>query len=125
MSEKGYADGIIEYFEPLNENEGFKEKFKNDQFKILVNPTDEEHAALIIVDKGTLKVDKVPNKPEENIKKDVLGWDGSISTTSDLFNDMASGKAKPGKLILKRKLKVHNTKILLKFAAIQSIVKKE
>jgi hypothetical protein len=106
-------------------NEEFKEKFKNDQFKILVNPTDEEHAALIIVDKGALKVEKVLNKPKENISKDVLGWDGSISTTRQLFNDMASGKAKPAKLLLKRKLKVHNTKILLKFATIQSLTKEE
>jgi len=125
MSEKGYADGIVEYFEPLNDNEEFKDKFKDDQFKILVNPTDEEHAALIIVDKGALKVKKVLNKPKENISKDVLGWDGSISTTKALFNDMASGKAKPAKLVLKRKLKVRNTKVLLKFAAIQSLTKKE
>jgi len=125
MSEKIYANGIKENFELLNNNEQFKEKFKEEQFKILMNPTDEEHAALVIVDKGTIKVEKVKNKPEENISKDVLGWDGSIQTTRALFNDINSGKAKPGKLILKRKLKVQNLKVMAKLSTIQSLLKRD
>ena len=56
-----YAKMIKENFELLNNNDKFKEKIKEDQFKILINPKDEKHAALVTVDKGTIKVEKIIN----------------------------------------------------------------
>ena len=119
-----YVDGIKKSFELLNNNDKFKEIFREEQFKILLNPENEKHAALVTVDEGRIKVEKIVNKPEENISKDVLGWDGLVQTTRELFNDLDSGKANAGKLLLKRKLKVKNPKVLSKFSKIQALIER-
>ena len=124
-NENTYANGIKESFELLDNNDKFKEIFREEQFKILIKPEDEKHAALVIVDKGTIKVEKIVNKPEENISKDVLGWDGLVQTTGELFGDLDSGKAKAGKLILKRKLKLKNPKVLVKLSKIQALIERK
>lgn len=119
-----YASLIKKKFEELNYNVEFKEKFKNDQFKILMNPLDEKYVALVFVDKGTIIVEKILKKTEKNISKETLGWDGSITTSRVLFNDISSGKKKPVSLVLKRKLKVQNPKVIAKLSIIQSLIKK-
>ncbi len=129
MSEdENYADLVKKAFEPLNNNDKFKEKFKDEQFKILLNPKDDEYASLIIVDKGTVSVEKIANKPKENISKKVLGWDGLVQTTKQLFDDIAAGKLSTRDIVKKittRKIKVKNLKLLPKLAEMQALLIEE
>ena len=62
-----FADSIKKRYEPLNNNPKFKEKFENETFRILLNPKDGQHAALIAVDKGVLSVNKIENTNKENL----------------------------------------------------------
>ena len=128
MSEESYAQGIKEYYEPLNNNEMFKKKFKNAQFKVLLNPMDDNEAALIKVDKGTISVEIIANKPEENISKEALGWDAMMETTRQMFDDIDAGKVSTAaviKEIMSGKIKAKNTKTLTKLDKMQALLKSE
>ena len=89
---RGFAGLIKSIMEPLNENLEFKEKFKNLDRKFLINASNLEHAALISVNQGVLKVESVPNKPESNLKKKLIGWDGYISMDSQIFLALAMNR---------------------------------
>lgn len=111
-----FVKGIKEIYEPLNENKKFKEKYKNKNIKILMNPKDGEYAALINVDKGTITVEVIRNEPKENITKEKLGWDGSIKTTRKIFKDIGDGKLTQKDIITKaitRKIKLKGPKYLI------------
>jgi hypothetical protein len=60
----------------------------------MVNPnaSNIDHAALISVNQGVLKVESVPNKPESNLKKKLIGWDGFISMDSQIFLALAMNR---------------------------------
>ncbi len=125
ISEGSYAEGIKEYYEPLNNNEKFKNKFKKAQFKVLLNPSDDDYAALIIVDKGTISVEIIANKPEENISKKVLGWDAMMETTRQMFDDIDEGKISTAAVVKKMisgKIKAKNIRIVSKLDKIQAIL---
>ena len=89
---RGFAGLIKSIMEPLNENLEFKEKFKNLDRKFLINASNLDHAALISVNQGILKVKSVPNKPESNLKKKLIGWDGYISMDSQIFLALAMNR---------------------------------
>ena len=89
---RGCAGLIKSIMEPLNENLEFKEKFKNLDRKFLINASNLDHAALISVNQGILKVESVPNKPESNLKKKLIGWDGFISMDSQIFLALAMNR---------------------------------
>lgn len=89
---RGFAGLIKSIMEPLNENLEFKEKFKNLDRKFLINASNLDHAALISVNQGILKVESVPNKPESNLKKKLIGWDGYISMDSQIFLALAMNR---------------------------------
>jgi len=51
---RGLAGIVSKLVEPLNENEKFKEKFKDTEKKVLLNAKDGKYAALLVIDKGTI-----------------------------------------------------------------------
>jgi len=110
---RGFAGVIYNQLMPLNDIEKFKGKYKETDLKILLNAKDGRHAALIIIDKGTLDVEGIPNKDKDALKKDVLGWEGKLETTTPIFLDLATGKLSTmgvlGKIIT-RKIKLKGMK---------------
>ena len=98
---KGFAGLLENIMNPLNENSSFKEKFKNTQRKFLINATNLNYAALIIINKGQLSVKSVPNKPKSNLKKKSIGWDGLVSMDTQTFLAFAMKRISIIKLGLK------------------------
>ena len=113
----GLAGVVSKIFEPLNENQKFKEKFSDVQVKVLLNATDGKYAALIVIDKGTIHVEGYKNNPKKNLKKKVIGWDGLLQTTTPIFlTILKRGKVSKKRFIgkvLTRKIKVRGIKKLL------------
>ena len=70
----GYAGSISNSLFPLNTNKKFKRLFKNKDLKILLNCPYWLYAALVIIEKGTIRVEGIKNKPIEAIAKDKLKW---------------------------------------------------
>ncbi len=89
---RGFAGLIANVVEPLNKNPKFKEQFKNTKRKYLINALNLNYAALITIEKGTLIIESVRNKPKSNLKKKILGWDGYISMNSQIFLALAMDK---------------------------------
>ncbi|MFX1410736.1 MAG: hypothetical protein ACFFA6_10305 [Promethearchaeota archaeon] len=117
---RGFAGTVAKLVDPLNENEKFREKFKDTELKILLNAKDGKYAALLIIDKGMIHVEGIENKPKENIKKKNIGWDGLFQTTTSLFleilggDEISMGKIATKWLIGKVKIRgIKNVKILL------------
>ena len=99
---KGFAKIVAKQVEPLNENEKFKEKFKDTNLKILLNAKDGKYAALLVIDKGKIYVEGMENKPKSNIKKENAGWDGLFQTTTPIFLEILGGdNVSRGKIIRK------------------------
>ena len=106
---RGFAGLIVNVLEPLNENPKFKEQFKRKKRKYLINASNLNYAALITLDKGTLIIEGVRNKPKSNLKKKILGWDGYISMNSQIFLALAMDKISLFNIVLKwltRKIKI-------------------
>ncbi len=82
---KGFAILINSILTPLNTNEKFQEKFGNTNVKILLNALNLNHAAILIVDKGLIRVESIPNKPKENLEKRKVGWDAFIEMNTQTF----------------------------------------
>ncbi len=121
-----FADAIANIYEPLNDNAKFKEKYKNDTFKILLNPKDGNFAALIIVDKGKLSVNSIENTSKKKLDQKVLGWDGLMRTTKELFSAIGRGELSSGDIVKKvvtRKIKVKNPKMLVKFSEFGALLR--
>jgi len=113
---RGFGGLIYSVMIPLNEKEKFKEKFAESQLKILINASNLNYAALIIIDKGTVDVESVPNKPKENLKKENVGWDAFLEMDSGVFLAFAMKRLSlpgMGKLILKREVKVKGLRKLM------------
>ena len=84
----GYAGIVSSLLWPLNDNERFIRTFKKKRLKILMNCPTWAYAALVIIEKGTLRVDGIKNKPIESIDKDVLGWQVYFETNTVLYSDI-------------------------------------
>jgi hypothetical protein len=122
---RGFAGLIYAVLMPLNEKEKFKEKFAKTQVKILINASNLNYAALIIVDKGTIDVESIPNKPKENIKKKNAGWDAFLEMNAAVFLAFSMKRLSlPGmaKLILKREVRVKGLLKLLKLMQMMKIL---
>jgi len=123
-----FADGIKKVYGPLNNIEAFKEKYKEDSFKILLNPKDGNYAALITVDHGTLTVEGIENKPKDNLDKKTLNWDASMKTKIQMFKDIGDGKLSSKditKKVITGKIKVKNPKFLVKFSELGAILRED
>ena len=111
---RGFAGVIYTQLMPLNEKEKFREKYKDSSMKLLLNATDGKYAALISINDGVLDVEGISNKQKEDLKKDVLGWDGKLEMTTQLFLDFAMGKIGTGSFLVKwlitRKIKMKEMK---------------
>ena len=119
-----FVKSIKERYESLNANEKFKEQFKDSNFKILLNPTDREYAALITVDNGTVSIEGMKNTPKDNIKKDALGWDSYVKTTRQTFKEIGDGILSSRdirKKVLTRKIKVKGLKYLASFSQMSAL----
>ncbi|MBY9004529.1 MAG: hypothetical protein KGD73_11190 [Candidatus Lokiarchaeota archaeon] len=124
---RGFAGLIKSIMEPLNENPEFKEKYKNLDRKFLINASNLNHAALITVNQGVLKVESVPNKPDSNLKKKTIGWDGYISMDSQIFLALAMNRISIigiGMKWLLRKVKMGGILKLLSLLSIFEFLKK-
>ncbi|MBY8989995.1 MAG: hypothetical protein KGD58_04495 [Candidatus Lokiarchaeota archaeon] len=114
---RGFAGIVSKQVEPLNDNEKFKQKYKDTQVKVLLNAKDGKYAALLVIDKGTIHVEDFKNKPKENLKKKVLGWDGLLQTKTKTFvgllesDDISLGKV-IGKIVTGR-IKIRGIKHVL------------
>ena len=121
-----FADAIADIYEPLNNNAKFKEKYKDDTFRILLNPKDGKFAALITIDKGKLLVDSIDNSSKKNLDQRVLGWDGLMQTTIELFSAIGRGELSISdiqKKVLTRKIKVVNTDMLIRFSLLGKLLR--
>lgn len=113
----GFAGIVSKQVEPLNDNEKFKQKYKDTQVKVLLNAKDGKYAALLVIDKGTIHVEDFKNNPKENLKKKVLGWDGLLQTKTKTFvgllesDDISIGKV-IGKILTGR-IKIRGIKHVL------------
>lgn len=88
--QRGFAGLIAKLVEPLNENPNFKNKFNKIQRKFVINGTNLNYAAIISLEKGTITVESIPNKPVDNLIKKKLGWDGYIAMDTQLFLALVS-----------------------------------
>ena len=105
-----FARVVAKQVEPLNENEKFKERFKDVEVKILLNAKDGKYAALLVIDKGTIHVEGIKNQPKENIKKKVVGWDGLLQTNTAMFLELLGrDSVSMGKMV--RKILIGKVKI--------------
>lgn len=111
---RGFAGVIYTQMMPLNEKEKFRQKYKDSSLKLLLNVTDSKYAALISINNGLLDVEGVSNKQKEDLKKDVLGWDGKLETTTQIFLDIGMGKISTASFLVKwlitRKIKMKGMK---------------
>lgn len=114
---RGLAGIVSKLVEPLNENEKFKEKFKDIEKKVLLNAKDGKYAALLVIDKGTIYVEGMKNNPKKNLKKKVVGWDGLLQTkTSTFLEILESNEISLGKIvgkILTGRIKIRGIKHVL------------
>ena len=124
---RGFAGLIKNIMEPLNQNQEFKKKFKTLKKKFLINASNLNHAALITIDEGSLRVESIPNKPESNLKKKFIGWNGFISMDSQIFLALAMDKITIFNIIAKwlvRKVKMKGILNLLALLKIFELLKK-
>jgi len=116
---RGVPGIVSKLVEPLNENEKFKENFKDTEVKILLNAKDGKYAALINIDNGKIHVEAIKNKPKKNLKKKVVGWDGLLEAKTPTFlallnhdgDDISIGKV-VGKILTGR-IKIRSIKKVL------------
>ncbi len=113
---RGFAILIKSILTPLNENKKFQEKFGNIKAKILLNASNLNHAAIINVENGFVRVESIPNRPEENLKKKKVGWDGFLEMDSQTFLAIAMNRLSllgVAKMWLTRRIKMRGIKKLL------------
>jgi hypothetical protein len=114
---KGFPKIVAKEVEVLNTIEKFKEDFKDENIKILLNPKDGEQAALLVIDHGRIYVESIDNNPKKNIKKKVVGWDGFFQTDIKTFADLlGGGDITIGQIVgklLTRKAKIRGIKNVL------------
>ncbi|MFX0047523.1 MAG: hypothetical protein ACFE8G_05065 [Candidatus Hermodarchaeota archaeon] len=106
---RGFAGLIANIMNPLNKNPKFKQAFKNTKRIILINATNLHYAALLTIDKGSLKVEGIRNEPKSNLKKEVTGWNGYIAMDTQIFLGLATKRLsllKLGVKIVRSKVKM-------------------
>ena len=126
IKEDTFAYRIAQRYEPLNDNENFKTKFKDEQFKILLNPKNGNSAALISVNNGILTVDSVDNSSKKNLAQESLNWDGYMQTTVEIFRAIGNGELTRGEItkkVVSRKIKVKNPKMLITFGELSALLR--
>jgi len=125
---RGFAGDIYNQLKPLNTSDYFKQTYGQDNYTILLQATDDSHAAFTKIANGSVEVEDVSTKSDE-IKN--LKPQAKVATSYDLFLKLAMGKLKTKdliKLIFARKLKIKGlTKVLrfVKYFKVLSFIAKE
>jgi hypothetical protein len=119
---KGFASIIYGQLKLLQGSEYFKTNFSEDKFTILIEATDDNDAAFVKSDHGTVDMDDI-NKKKEDIKKYMKLADAKIITTYDHFMKLAfsHGYKEPLLMVLKGQVKVRGLKVILKFLKYMSV----
>ncbi|TFF97707.1 MAG: hypothetical protein EU540_08610 [Promethearchaeota archaeon] len=110
---RGFAKVVYTQLAPLNDNELFKEQYKETSLKVLLNPNDQLKAALIIFENGTVDVTEYKkSEPTMNLvkRKKLIGYDAMLQVSTQLLFDIVSGKASVVKL-MKDDVKDRNIKV--------------
>ena len=89
---RGFAGLINSVLIPLNDNRKFQEEFRDKSLKILLNASNLNYAALIIVEHGTLNVKSIPNKPKSNLEKKKIGWNAYLEMDTQIFLALAMNR---------------------------------
>ena len=113
---RGFASLINSVLGPLNENNKFQEEFKNTDIKILLNASNLNFAALIVIDHGSLNVKSIRNKPKANLKKKKIGWNAFLEMDTQTFLALAINRiSKLGvaKMWVTRRIKIRGIRTLL------------
>jgi len=113
---RGFAGLINSVLVPLNENKKFQEKFRDKDAKILLNASNLNYAALIIIDHGSVNVKSIPNKPKANLKKKKVGWNAFLEMDTQTFLAIAMRRISMlgvAKLWLNRKVQLRGLRKLL------------
>ena len=82
----GYAGIVSNILFPLNDNQRFKRHFGHKNLRFLLNSSGWIYAALVIIEKGTIRVEGIKNTPEDNIRRDVHNWDGYLEMDILLYS---------------------------------------
>ena len=90
--QKGFAGLIANVLKPLNENPNFNKAFKEIQRKFLINATNLKYAAIVTLEKGSITVESIQNKPTNNLSKEKIGWDAYIAMDAQIFLALAMKK---------------------------------
>ena len=110
---RGFPKVVYTQLAPLNDNELFKEKYKDTSLKVLLNPNDQLKAALIIFDNGTVDVTEYKkSEPTMNLakRKALIGYDAMLQVSTQMLFDIVSGKTSVVKL-MKDNVKDKNIKV--------------
>lgn len=113
---RGFAVLINSILAPLNENKRFQDKFRKVNTKILLNASNLNNAAIIIVSKGFLRVESIPNEPKENLRKQKIGWNAFLEMDTQTFLAIAMNRLSlfgVAKKWLTRKVKMRGIRKLL------------
>ena len=89
---RGFAVLINSILTPLNENKKFQKKFGKIDTKILLNASNLNYAALIIIDHGFIRVESIPNEPKTNLKKREVGWKAFLEMDTQTFLAIAMNR---------------------------------
>ncbi len=98
---RGFAGLIANIMNPLNKDPKFKQAFKNTKRIILINATNLQYAALLTIDRGSLKVEGIRNEPKSNLTKKEAGWNGYVAMNTQIFLALATKRISLLKLVLK------------------------
>ena len=114
---KGFVKIIWAQLMPLNKNPKFKQEFKDADLTFLINIMDGEHAALIQLENGEVKVVSVKNGDKEYMKNlyQEHECDAMLETSLTTLIDLASGNLSTGamlKKIIKKEMRVKGVKNL-------------
>jgi hypothetical protein len=113
---RGFAILINSVLSPLNENPKFQEQFGNKNAKILLNASNLNYAALIVIDHGCVNVKSVLNKPRSNLMKEKIGWNAFLEMETQTFLALAMNRISMlgvAKLWVTRKIKIKGIRTLL------------
>ncbi len=119
---EGFSGIIYTLLKQLNKNKEFAEKYKQDDYSLLLVATDDAIAIKIRVKDGQLTFQPLKNT-KENIRLAKKECNGAIITSKPGFFGLVLRKTKPVKAILTGKLKIKGIKHLLKFTKYFTLLK--
>jgi putative sterol carrier protein len=115
---KGFASMAAGMLSSVNDNDQFKEFYRDVTMQVLLVATDYYPAALIKIDHGKLEVEDVAKDDVSKAKKDAL-----LQGTMQQIIDIAMRKLDPVDAWLHRKIKVRGPRKLLVFRRVFKYLK--